>query len=75
MLMHTLTHKHMHTHTLTESRQHTEGHEDQGPQQGHQDPEGRVPAPAFTLNPALASHCWRPDQLSACNTHSQLSAL
>lgn len=77
--MHTLMHMHMHVHThmhtLTESGQHSESHEDQGPQQGHQDPQARVPAPAFTLNSALASHCWRADWLAVCNTQSQLMVL
>lgn len=41
---------------LTEPQQQTEAHQDQGPQQGHQEPDGRVPAPALALHHTLASH-------------------
>lgn len=72
---HSHAYAHTHMHALTESGKHSESREDQGPQQGHQDPQGRAPALAFTLNSTLASHCCHSAWQSVCNTHSQLSAL
>lgn len=44
------------THTLTKSHQHADGHQEEGSQQGHQHPDGQVPAPTLALHHTLASH-------------------
>lgn len=43
-------------HTLTESQQHTDSHQDEESQQGHQQPDDWVPAPTLALHHTLASH-------------------
>jgi len=45
-----------HPHALTKPQQHAHGHQDEGPQQGHQEPDSRVPAPALAFHHTLASH-------------------